>query len=51
MKLAADPDALRFAEATPAGARRVPAVMILDEVGMAHTRLSARVIDARSTPG
>ena len=47
VKLAADPEALHFAEIdTLAGVRRVPAVMIIDEAGMAHTRLSAQVIDA-----
>jgi hypothetical protein len=46
LKLAADPTALSFAEVTAAGARRQPAVMILDEAGLAHTRLSAQVIDA-----
>ncbi|MGO9976058.1 MAG: MobF family relaxase [Solirubrobacteraceae bacterium] len=46
VKLGADPDALRFAEATELGVYRVPAVMIIDEAGMAHTRLSAKLIDA-----
>ena len=46
LKLDADPDALRFAEVSELGVRRVPAVMIIDEAGMAHTRLSARLIDA-----
>ena len=47
LKLSADPLALRFAELDQlGGVRRVPAVMIVDEAGMAHTRLSAQVIDA-----
>ena len=46
LKLAADPDVLRYAERTELGVRRVPAVMIIDEAGMAHTRLSAHLIDA-----
>ncbi len=45
VKLAADPTALSFAHATHVGIRRQPAVMILDEAGLAHTRLSAQVID------
>ncbi len=45
VKLAADPTALSFAEPTDAGVRRQPAVMIVDEAGLAHTRLSAQVID------
>ena len=44
LKLAADPTALSFATLTDTGVRRQPAVMIIDEAGMAHTRLSARVI-------
>ena len=44
LKLAADPTALLFATLTDAGVRRQAAVMIIDEAGMAHTRLSARVI-------
>src|SRR5450755_1892781 len=44
LKLAADPTALSFATLTDAGVRREAAVMIIDEAGMAHTRLSARVI-------
>ena len=44
LKLAADPTALSFATLTDAGVRRQPSVMIIDEAGMAHTRLSARVI-------
>ena len=47
LKLAADPTGLRLAEVTEAGqVRRVPAVMVIDEAGMAHTRVSAGVIDA-----
>jgi conjugative relaxase-like TrwC/TraI family protein len=47
LKLAAEPDTLRSARIDAAGqVRRVPAVMIIDEAGMAHTRLSAQVIDA-----
>jgi conjugative relaxase-like TrwC/TraI family protein len=46
LKLGADPDTLRLAQSTQIGARRVPAVMIIDEAGMAHTRLSAKLIDA-----
>jgi conjugative relaxase-like TrwC/TraI family protein len=47
VKLSADPDALRFLEIDPvAGARRMAAVLIIDEAGMAHTRVSAQVIDA-----
>ena len=45
VKLAADPTALSFATATETGVRRQPAVMIVDEAGLAHTRLSAQVID------
>jgi conjugative relaxase-like TrwC/TraI family protein len=45
LKLAADPTTLAFAELTATGVRRQPAVLIIDEAGMAHTRLSARVID------
>jgi len=45
VKLAADPAALSFAELTETGVRRRAAVMILDEAGLAHTRLSATVID------
>jgi AAA domain/TrwC relaxase len=45
LKIAADPTALSFATLGAAGARRQPAVMIIDEAGMAHTRLSARVIE------
>jgi len=46
VKLGADPHALSFAEIDQLGrARWVPAVMIIDEAGMAHARLSARVID------
>lgn len=45
LKLAAEPDALSFAAFTGAGVRRQPAVLIIDEAGMAHTRLSAEVIE------
>ncbi len=45
LKIAADPTALSFATLGDTGARRQPAVMIIDEAGMAHTRLSARVIE------
>lgn len=45
VKLAAEPDALSFAQATETGLRRQPAVMIVDEAGMAHTRVSAEVIE------
>ncbi|MGO9956418.1 MAG: MobF family relaxase, partial [Solirubrobacteraceae bacterium] len=45
LKLGADPDALRFAQSTELGVRRAPAVMIIDEAGMAHTRLSAKLIE------
>jgi ATP-dependent exoDNAse (exonuclease V) alpha subunit len=45
IKLAADPDSLRYVNVDDRGPRRVPAVMIIDEAGMAHTRLSAEVID------
>jgi conjugative relaxase-like TrwC/TraI family protein len=45
VKLAADPTALSFAKISESGVRRQPAVMILDEAGLAHTRLSAQVIE------
>ena len=43
LKLAAEPTALSHADGRP-GVATPPAVMIIDEAGMAHTRLSARVI-------
>jgi conjugative relaxase-like TrwC/TraI family protein len=47
MKLGTDPNALHYVDVDELGqARRVPAVMIIDEAGMAHTRLSATVMDA-----
>jgi hypothetical protein len=45
-KLDGDPDAFRSATATVQGARCVSTVLIIDEAGMAHTRLTARVLDA-----
>ncbi len=45
VKLAAEPEALAFAQATATGIQRQPAVMIIDEAGMAHTRVAARVIE------
>ncbi|MGA2926151.1 MAG: AAA family ATPase [Solirubrobacteraceae bacterium] len=45
LKLAADPTAMAFATVTSGGVRRQPGVLIIDEAGMAHTRLSSRVID------
>jgi ATP-dependent exoDNAse (exonuclease V) alpha subunit len=46
------PDAVfAFATGTGSGARRQPAVMILDEAGMAHTRKSARILQAAVNAG
>ena len=45
LKLEAEPHALSQAEGTAWGSQRTPAVLIIDEAGMANTRLSARVID------
>jgi len=45
VKLAADPDALWFARVSASEISRQPTVMILDEAGLAHTRLSAEVIE------
>lgn len=45
VKLAADPEALWFGQLTGTSMQRQPAVMIIDEAGMAHTRVSATVID------
>ena len=45
LKLAADPEALWFARLSGAQAQRQPAVLIIDEAGMAHTRVAADVID------
>jgi len=45
VKLAAEPDALSFAQVTTIGVQRQPAVLVIDEAGMAHTRLSAAVIE------
>jgi conjugative relaxase-like TrwC/TraI family protein len=45
VKLAADPEALWFAQLGAAQAQRQPVVLIIDEAGMAHTRVAADVID------
>src|SRR5581483_4113341 len=45
LRLAADPEALWFARLSGAQAQRQPAVLIIDEAGMAHTRVAADVID------
>ena len=45
VKVAADPGALMFWKATPTGLRQQPAVMRIDEAGMAHTRLSGALIE------
>ena len=44
VKLAADPEALWFAQVAGTHTQRQPAVLIIDEAGMAHTRVSADVI-------
>jgi conjugative relaxase-like TrwC/TraI family protein len=45
VKLAAEPDTLACAEWTEGGVRPQPTVMLIDEAGMAHTRVSAAVVD------
>ncbi len=45
IKLVADSEAFSFTRPTYSDARRRPAVLVIDEAGMAHTRVSAVVIE------
>jgi len=51
LKLSADPHVLSFARVIHGRARRQPAVLVIDEAGMAHTRVSAAVIERALAAG